>query len=227
MRAKRNILSIVIAVMCVLSITAQESNLNDSLYKSSQEQTIAYTKGILQELGGKILLPKEVNTILNHNESEKIYAVPQWDSLYFEQNSKYITSLVLPLKVKTTSRDFEINLNIIKDQLRLIYNRIVLSNFTLQNDSITEYITICSNIFGEFSGSQVYYKNMVLKEYVPIKKLKIVDAIYKTDSKASTNGNSNTKKSKYSILKNNDWRRANNKGYHRDEQGNIRLHKWH
>ena len=141
MRAKRNILSIVIAVMCVLSITAQESNLNDSLYKSSQEQSIAYTKGILQELGGKILLPKEVNTILNHNESEKIYAVPQWDSLYFEQNSKYITSLVLPLKVKTTSRDFEINLNIIKDQLRLIYNRIVLSNFTLQNDSITEYIT--------------------------------------------------------------------------------------
>ena len=55
------------------------------------------------------------------------------------------------------------SLNIIKDQLRLIYNRIVLSNFTLQNDSITEYITICSNIFGEFSGAQVYDKNMAAK----------------------------------------------------------------
>lgn len=235
MRAKRNILSIVIAVMCVLSITAQEiipvqeSNLEDSLCHAPLKRMITYTKDFVQKCEGKIPLPKEVNVLLKQDLQDTIYANPQWDSLYFEQEADRITCLIVPMRVNTTNGEFLTNLRVSNNYLS--YSKMVISDFRLQDKENTEYISIYSNIWGRLIGAAVYDEHMAIKEYVSLEMLGAQDFLTKErDTSKSIYQKNKTvfpiyRRSKVipsNILKYDDSRPSNNHGVYK-QRGSLNL----
>ena len=178
----RILLTAFIGIASILSNVAQ-NNANQNLtdrQKLLQDSTLSYSQKILHELNDKLLLPKEVNTLLGIDDQVKIYVKAQWNEAYFEQNNNYASSLILPLKAEYNGSEILATLNVVRDVLQ--YHRIVTSQFTLTTDTVTEYLSINSNIYGEFVGAQIYDNKMELKESVPISKKMISDAIWKSPS---------------------------------------------
>lgn len=100
MFTSRILSTLILLLISVLSITAQDTipvqdtNLEDSLCHAPLKRMITYTKDFVQKCEGKIPLPKEVNVLLKQDLQDTIYANPQWDSLYFEQEADRIHVLL-------------------------------------------------------------------------------------------------------------------------------------
>ena len=99
MRAKRNISAIVIAIMCVLSITAQKIIPVDSTHLLSieQKQTIEFIKKHIDKNNSELELPLEVNYLLGDTKAKDHYKMkPIWKESYFLSSDS--VELIVPLQ---------------------------------------------------------------------------------------------------------------------------------
>ena len=99
MRAKRNISAIVIALMCVLSITAQKIIPVDSTHLLSieQKQTIEFIKKHIDKNNSELELPLEVNYLLGDTKAKDHYKMkPIWKESYFLSSDS--VELIVPLQ---------------------------------------------------------------------------------------------------------------------------------
>lgn len=61
--------------------------------QTRRENLLNYTKETINENGGEVKLPKEVNLILDVDKNINISVTPDWDNIYFENIENNLLSL--------------------------------------------------------------------------------------------------------------------------------------
>ena len=166
MKTNRLFSFIMIAVLCVYTLSAQNVIPVDSthLLNSEQENTLKYAKELAREVKSKIELPKEVNNLINHTDDNKYHkSFMQWDKAYFTNLSDSKSVLCVPTLAQIDSVTVESELYIIHD-IDDVYYRIVHTTFVVPTDTLPEYICLKSDINGGLVSTIVYDDNNVIAE---------------------------------------------------------------
>ena len=221
-------------------IITQSTMSEDSIFRTLQDSTLSYTLRLLDKIENKITLPEEVNTLLGQDQAEKIYATAYWDEAFFEAPSPNHASLMIPFKSVVNGVEFQSFLNIVRQDG--FYYRTVSSNFTISNDTTTKYVSIISNIYGDFLAAEKFNANMELEEMVPLAHRKgVAESIYKPERSVNMTRNNYWERERYrnrqfyrnnyqnnNILYRNDLRSRDRTyigGYYQAPDGTITLTK--
>ena len=175
----------------------------DSLIKVRQKNLLSFAKNMMEQNKNQVCIPTEINTILGYNDTISFYATPLWDSLYYESDREYITSLTVPLQFNTDKGAIASKMSVVID--KVCYDHIVSSNFTLSNDSTTKHLMVSYNIYGDLVGIHVFNDDMTLENsYItkdePKYRKKMMAAA--KSSKKSKSSKSSSYKYRYSQSKN-------------------------
>ena len=172
----------------------QKNEVPDSMIIAREKKLLSYAKEMLKNNENHVCIPQEINAILGYNDKVKLYATPQWDSVYYEPDREYITSLTVPIKFDTDKGPIASKMSVVVDFIN--YEHIVSSNFTLSNDSITKHLMVSYNIYGDLVAIHVFNDDMTLADSYVTKN----EPEYRKNMMAKTK---TSKKSKSSSKRNN------------------------
>ncbi len=211
---------LMLTISCVNSQKVIYANDTNKLNRN-QQYLFDHSKETYLNSNNKIVLPSEINVLFGDSSIKtNIVAQPIWDKAYFVKDREDDV-LILPLKANYNNEDIFSDLIVIKADT--IYPTMVSTYFKCEKNETTEYVHFESTVNGALYRVLVYDdSNNIIKEFGS--KNSLVTCIPERNGYKSSYIQNH---SEYSILNNHDWRNANRTGYHRDEQGNIRLHKWH
>ena len=153
--ARSRFVSILIALISVFSITAQEVIPVDSVSALNKEQkkTKKYAEKLLKSQKNKILLPIEFNSLIGDSLTNTPYELGiNWNETFFVKENNKCANLYIPLK--SDKEDIQSLLNVFRDEDGKYY-RIVITYKQMQTDSIKEEIVMRSNIDGLFLNAFV------------------------------------------------------------------------
>lgn len=166
MKANRLILSVVIALISAISITAHEIIPVDSthLLSDEQKQTLNYTKKLFDATNGSIMIPLEATDFLGKpKESEnEITIIPEWTLAYFENDNDCNSLLYVPLKINYNES------NLISE-LRVLFNnntfyRMLITSISFMNNNNEHTIILYSTIDGGAFLCEIYQNNQLIEE---------------------------------------------------------------
>lgn len=221
MKAKNLLL---IAIVSILSISCANSkkvvyaNEVEKL-NTTHQSLLEHTKNTYTTSDTKILLPIELNLLLGDSASaQKIEAHPQWENAYFVKDRE---EDVLVVPMQSNHKDMELFSDLIVIKKDSIYPKMVSTFLKCETEKKTKYVHIESNIDGKICSvlecdkdGKLIRRNEIRDPETQGTKLSSVWSSRYRSRKAGDN-----------IPYRNDWRNANNKGYHIDYQGNKVLNK--
>ena len=173
----------------------QKDEVYDSLITEREKKLLSYAKKIIKGNENRVCIPKEINTILGYNDTVNFYATPQWDSVYYEPDREYITSMTVPIKFDTDKGPIASKMSVVVDMVR--YEHIVSSNFTLSNDSITKHLMVSYNIYGDLVAIHVFNDDMTLENSYVTKDEPNYRKKMMAEAKTSKKSKSSSKRNNY------------------------------
>lgn len=166
MKAIRFIPVVIACVFCAITMMAQDVIPIDSvnLHSKEQKETLKYAKLFGKRRKNKILLPVEVNHLLNDSlNNKRATAVMQIDKSYFVNGDAYKAALVIPTLAKVNGLDVFSEINIVCDHDGN-YITIVYTTFDIPQDEAGEKICLKSNVNGILVSSVIYNDKGIVAE---------------------------------------------------------------